>query len=479
MTVSSENYRNQYEGNGVTTTFAYAYKILTDADLLVIKTGTTGTETTLVLDTHYSVTDAGEATGSISYPLTGTKLAADEYITLTRHMDITQTTDLNNQGGFYPDTVEGMVDKNLMLIQQVQEEIDRCPKLTEGTTEDSGSYLTVIQAAETACETAETNAETAETNAETAKTNAETAETNAAASAVAAAASAAGVNLPAIAGGDKGKILRVNVAETGYELKSLIGKNILINGGFTVNQRVYVSAAALATTVYGHDRWKAGASGGDYSFTQLNSNTLITIASGKTLIQVVENKNVVGGTYTLSWEGTAQGRYAVNSDTPSGSYADSPIAITGQTAGTVMSVEFDDGTLGKVQLEEGTTATDFEYRQIGDELALCQRYYEKSYNLDVVPGAVTNIGEVLKVSGNITFLPGVYFMVNKRSNPTFTIYSYLGTAGKVSDIGNVNTGTTITFAGVGQKAILALQDSGSGFTLGLSFYYQWTASAEL
>ena len=38
-------------------------------------------------------------------------------------------------------------------------------------------------------------------------------------------------------------------------------------------------------------RWKAGASGGDYSFTQNKSDTTITIASNKSLMQVVEDVN--------------------------------------------------------------------------------------------------------------------------------------------------------------------------------------------
>lgn len=152
-------------------------------------------------------------------------------------------------------------------------------------------------------------------------------------------------------------------------------RNILVNGDFTINQRAYASAAALAAGSYGHDRWKAGAGGGNYSFTQLKNSTTLTIATGKTLIQVVEDKNVVGGSYVLSWAGTAQGRYAINSATPAGAYAASPILITGQTAGTVMSVEFNEGTLGTVQLELGSAATSFEHRL--NELQLCQRYYTR------------------------------------------------------------------------------------------------------
>jgi len=93
---------------------------------------------------------------------------------------------------------------------------------------------------------------------------------------------------------------------------------------------------------------------------------------------VVEAKNVQATAYVLSWTGTAQARYAVNSATPAGAYAASPILITGQTVGTVMSVEFGNGasagTLGAVQLEPGAIVTPFEQRLYGHELMLCQRY---------------------------------------------------------------------------------------------------------
>ena len=174
-------------------------------------------------------------------------------------------------------------------------------------------------------------------------------------------------------------------------------KNLLIDAGFTINQRGYVSAATLASGAYGHDRWKAGASGGNYSFTQLASNTQITIASGKSLIQVVEDKNVSGTSYVLSWTGTAQARYAVNSATPAGSYAASPIVITGQTAGTTMSVEFNTGTLSKPQLELGAVATSFDQRAYSQELAMCQRYYYR-----LLPGATASFSLAYAQSAVVT-----------------------------------------------------------------------------
>jgi hypothetical protein len=192
-------------------------------------------------------------------------------------------------------------------------------------------------------------------------------------------------------------------------------KNLLIDAGFTINQRGYVSAATLASGAYGHDRWKAGASGGNYSFTQLASNTQITIASGKSLIQVVEDKNVSGTSYVLSWEGTAQARYAVNSATPAGSYAASPIVITGQTAGTTMSVEFNTGTLSKPQLELGAVATSFDQRAYSQELAMCQRYYEVLINTTETAPFLSTYYRAAVYSASW------FFKQSKRATPTIAL----------------------------------------------------------
>lgn len=172
-------------------------------------------------------------------------------------------------------------------------------------------------------------------------------------------------------------------------------RNYIINGAFQINQGVYVSGAVLAAAAYGHDQWKAGASGGDYSFTQSTSLTTITIAAGKSLIQPIEDVRVTGGgSYVLSWTGTAQARAGVNTLTPAGSYAASPLLITGQTDGTVMSVEFNAGTLGNVGLYEGTVAPPFQMPDYADELVACQRYYiKKGYGITGYAAAGTQIGQ--------------------------------------------------------------------------------------
>ena len=260
-------------------------------------------------------------------------------------------------------------------------------------------------------------------------------------------------------------------------------RNKIINGGFTVNQRGYVSGAVLAAGSYGHDRFKAGASGGDYTFTQLASPTTITIASGKSLIQVIEDKNVASTSYVLSWTGTAQARYAVNSATPSGSYAASPILITGQTVGTVMSIEFNTGTLGTVQLEPGAVATPFEHRPYTIELVLCQRYWQQSYASGTAAGATTTTEQI---TGRFGYIDGVAdllqarigFIVSMRAASTVTLYSpATGTSGKIRNV-----------TGAGDLTMSASSTSTHGFgfestsnlaAVGDQWSVHWTAGIEL
>jgi hypothetical protein len=257
--------------------------------------------------------------------------------------------------------------------------------------------------------------------------------------------------------------------------------NIIINGDFRINQRVYVSGAALAASTYAHDRWKAGASGGDYSFTQLANSTQITIAAGKSLIQVVEDRNVTGGTYVLSWSGTAQARVGVNSATPSGPFASSPILISGQAAGTTMSVEFGNGgpacTLGTVKLEQGAVATPFVMPDWGTELVKCQRYYEKSYDYGTAPGTSSSPNGYISYLGvgTVSNSFNAVFRQEKAATPTMVWYSPgTGASGNVYDSAN-SVDNTANALNVGQYNAVVYRNA----TSSSQSIAHWTASAEL
>ena len=79
-----------------------------------------------------------------------------------------------------------------------------------------------------------------------------------------------------------------------------------------------------------------------------------------------------------------------------------------------------------IQVEEGIEATDFERRTFGEELALCQRYYEKTWNHGKDPGTATDTGRLIDRARTTTAVNhGVHwgFAVTKRTTPTVTVYS--------------------------------------------------------
>ena len=86
-----------------------------------------------------------------------------------------------------------------------------------------------------------------------------------------------------------------------------------------------------------------------------------------------------------------------------------------------------------VQLEKGSTATSFDYRPYGTELALCQRYYAKTFPQTVAPANGLGANYFLGYSPNSTNLSTIWkFPVTMRSAPTVTLFNDRagGTAGQ-------------------------------------------------
>jgi len=85
-----------------------------------------------------------------------------------------------------------------------------------------------------------------------------------------------------------------------------------------------------------------------------------------------------------------------------------------------------------VQLEVGSSATGYEYRQISQELILCQRYYETSYPLGTATGSNSTIqGGNAGYATSTTLVDygtPIPFKVNKRASPTLAYYRESGTA---------------------------------------------------
>lgn len=195
-------------------------------------------------------------------------------------------------------------------------------------------------------------------------------------------------------------------------------RNKIINGNFAINQRGYVSGTATSVAnQYTLDRWRVVTSGQNITFTASSNGNIVTAPAGG-IEQVIESLNIEGGTYTLSWTGTATG--AVNGTI---------VANGGQVtlpANTNATIKFSSGAVSLVQLEEGSVVTPFENRPIGIELALCQRYYRY---FDTVGQKFESVSATL----NMQFMTeNLLFGSPMRSAPTGTIgnvyYYNAGTA---------------------------------------------------
>lgn len=276
MTIASTTNKVRTDGTGAETEFNFTFKVFSASDLKVYLIDNAGDPTLLELTTHYTVAidDPGPG-GTVTMV---TPPAADEELLIVREVALTQTTDIPVRGSLREPQIEFVYDRLVMMIQQLQEEIDRCVKvgvasetsevpafpaavednvlgwddsgnlknIVLGTavaaiitaaistaTADAEAAQTAAEAAQTAAEAAQTAAETAETNAETAETNAETAQTAAEVAQAAAEAAAAGVNLPSINGGDAYKLLRANAGETAFELVAIKDEDDMVSDSAT------------------------------------------------------------------------------------------------------------------------------------------------------------------------------------------------------------------------------------------------------
>lgn len=208
-------------------------------------------------------------------------------------------------------------------------------------------------------------------------------------------------------------------------------------------------------------------------------------SGGSTVVTGIGTKKVA---LTTAWE-----KYEVIVDVNS---------ITGKTVGTDSSLnlnfwftagsDYDDRTdslghqtgtfdIAQVQLEAGCPATPFEQRPIGLELSLCQRYFWKTYNMDVAPGTSSADGRLVWQCGSThsSFGSGLYVSnpVTMRVPPTVTAYD--DSTGSSDQVRNITSDTTeCTIENEGERGFILRQPSGP-FDEGDIIIAQVAADAEL
>jgi hypothetical protein len=99
--------------------------------------------------------------------------------------------------------------------------------------------------------------------------------------------------------------------------------------------------------------------------------------------------------------------------------------------------------LSAVQIERGATATPFEPRPVGTELALCQRYFER---FSAAANGYYTIG--ILDTGNYGNYPSTYF-VEKRAVPTLSVSA--ASDFRINDGNTTDTGSSVVFNLIGRQ----------------------------
>lgn len=312
-------------------------------------------------------------------------------------------------------------------------------------------------------------------------------------------------------------------------------RNRLINGGMGIDQRnaaaaqTITAAAALAYTV---DRWYAYCTGANvtgqqvagtapnqynYRFTGAASVTKIGFAQR---IEAASSQDLAGTTATFSvdlansllttvtwtaWRANSNDAFGTLASPTRTQIGTGTITVTstltrysGQitvpaAATTGIEIEFSVGaqtsgtwTIGRVQLEPGATATPFELRPIGMELALCQRYFESSFPIGVAPAQ--NAGSsggtwaaAVPVGASTSWMTQIPYRVTKRTNsPAIVFYNPSAANAQVRNNGAASDCTaTATYAGTGDAGFSFSFTTPVGATSGQFYLVNWSSSIEL
>ena len=273
-------------------------------------------------------------------------------------------------------------------------------------------------------------------------------------------------------------------------------KNLIINGGMQVWQRATSASSIGYTSV---DRWSyyagsslaisrstdvptgfqyatsVGGGGSDSGLTQkieassckqLVGATITvsfylkqTTGAGTDKIAVAlaraNSEDDFGGTTSISTQTvsttTSYARYTCTfTSLPTEAANGLQLSIKSSGAGSVVYL------ITGVQLETGSVATDFEHRSYGEELALCQRFYDEgivAMGASMTPGTAS----IFKTS----------YGINKRATPTMSV---------------VSVGALMNFTGAAIQGSTTRQFTHyptGGVTNNGRYVINWTADAEL
>jgi len=245
----------------------------------------------------------------------------------------------------------------------------------------------------------------------------------------------------------------VTAVGIGQRIESLNSYDL---AGSTATLSADLAISATLTTV----TWTA-------SYATTTADTFGTLAS-PTVTQIATGTFTVNSTVT---------NFSTNISIPAAATTGIQIVFTvgALTAGLTW-------TVGNVQLEKGSTATSFDYRPIGTELSLCQRYYENNYpsGTAVGAGSMSQYSITQTICSTNGYLTGqILWKTIKRANPTVVFYTYGGTINSWHQGKQGQTENAYTPAGINASPYQVFWYN-SGINTDSNVHYgMFTASSEL
>jgi len=292
-------------------------------------------------------------------------------------------------------------------------------------------------------------------------------------------------------------------------------RNLIINGGFYFGQRG-TSFVNPANNDYTLDRWRFNKSGTTpptvtvsqvstgsgfalrYDITVAGSGTPITEArqfvenppdsalNGRTISFFARVKASVAGKVRLFLNNGAGTSFSTF-HTGGGAYEDLRIeGIVHSTGDPFMGLTINPADftgiidMADVMLVIGDKVEGYTPLPADLELARCQRYYEKSYNVNVNPGTATAmieyIGSPAAAGTNLVRL-ATKFKVSKRAVPTINFYDSAGISGVVTrdNNGTETNGQAVVAGTVGLNGFAFNVTPAAAAT---AIGWHWTANAE-
>ena len=245
----------------------------------------------------------------------------------------------------------------------------------------------------------------------------------------------------------------------------------------SVTVSFYVKANASATYVaelYDHDNTRNNTR----AFTVGTSWSRVELTFAADTTGALGDDNAAGMTFQIwlhagsTYSGGTFSDNTWQSVTAANRYAGSRTSIFDSTSRTLF--------ITGVQMEVGDTATDFEHRTFGDELARCERYFFKTYEYATSPGTASSLasslGRYLDATQNYASVP--LPTLNLRATPTTTIYN--PNDGTVGEIRSDSTDhPAVGHSSIGQKGGAFIYVNNSSLSQSNSTRAHITFDAEL